>query len=203
MGKKDPSSKVSRFLTAILRHRAVEMGIPIRSDGYIRVRDLRDKVDFHLSLEELAELVRLDKKTRFSLIQEGEEWLIRANQGHSLKEVISEDLLTLISEEDVNKFPIAVHGTTLLAWESIQKMGLSKMERNHIHFAISDDLTQTLSGFRVKSEVLVYIDVKKCMHAGMTFWISKNHVILSSGIDGVIIPEFFSRVTDRTGKSLL
>jgi 2'-phosphotransferase len=33
--------------------------------------------------------------------------------------------------------------------------------------------------------------MEKAMKAGIEFYISKNNVVLSSGINGVIAPEFF------------
>lgn len=41
------------------------------------------------------------------------------------------------------------------------------------------------------------------MNAGIEFYISKNNVVLSSGINGVIAPEFFKAVFDRKGQDLL
>ncbi|OCL12457.1 hypothetical protein AOQ84DRAFT_386107 [Glonium stellatum] len=60
-------------------------------------------------------------------------FLIRANQGHSIK-VESEGLLTPITKEDMPE--LVVHGTTTAAWPLIMKTGgLRRMGRNHIHFA--------------------------------------------------------------------
>ena len=36
---------------------------------------------------------------------------------------------------DPSAYPVVVHGTYSKAWEQIRKQGLSKMRRNHIHFA--------------------------------------------------------------------
>ena len=41
------------------------------------------------------------------------------------------------------------------------------------------------------------------MADGIVFFISKNNVILSSGLDGVIPPKYFKLVRDRDGKVLL
>jgi 2'-phosphotransferase len=63
--------------------------------------------------------------------------LIRANQGHSLRGMNANMLLTpLTTMELSDPNAIIVHGTTRVAWEKhIQHGGLSRMRRNHIHFA--------------------------------------------------------------------
>lgn len=137
------------------------------------------------------------------------DYLIRANQGHSL-EVASENLLTPITEENLPS--VVVHGTTHAAWPQIVATGgLKKMARTHVHFASglpagfkSEDhdagAAPVISGMRNSSSVLVYVDIKKALEAGVKFWRSENGVILSEGDEnGVIGLQFFSRVEDRTG----
>ncbi|KAI4715307.1 hypothetical protein E4T48_08512 [Aureobasidium sp. EXF-10727] len=137
------------------------------------------------------------------------DYLIRANQGHSL-EIASENLLTPITDENLPS--TVVHGTTHAAWPQIVATGgLKKMARTHIHFASglpagfeSQDKdannAPVISGMRNSSSVLVYVDIKKAMEAGIKFWKSENGVILSEGDDkGVIGLQFFSKVEDRTG----
>ncbi|THY12360.1 hypothetical protein D6D01_08626 [Aureobasidium pullulans] len=137
------------------------------------------------------------------------DYLIRANQGHSL-EIASENLLTPITEENMPS--IVVHGTTHSAWPQIVATGgLKKMARTHVHFASglpagfkSEDkdgnAAPVISGMRNSSSVLVYVDIKKAMQAGVKFWTSENGVILSEGDEnGVIGLQFFSKVEDRTG----
>jgi 2'-phosphotransferase len=61
-------------------------------------------------------------------------WWIKANQGHSIKTVVDLNLKSIASIDDIPT-GIAVHGTDKKAWNSIEKQGLSKMKRNHIHLA--------------------------------------------------------------------
>jgi 2'-phosphotransferase len=65
-------------------------------------------------------------------------YLIRANQGHSIRTIAADDLLTRILPTDpAENIPsIAVHGTTHAAWPAIVASGgLKPMGRNHVHFA--------------------------------------------------------------------
>lgn len=145
-----------------------------------------------------------------------QDYLIRANQGHSVA-IASQDLLTPLTEAEIPE--TVVHGTTHGAWLLIAATGgLKRMDRVHIHFASglpaglrpvresSDELTQAvaaapvISGMRNSSTVLVYLDVRKAMAAGIAFWTSENGVILSEGDEnGVVGLEYFARVEDRTG----
>ncbi|KAK4541404.1 hypothetical protein LTR36_008005 [Oleoguttula mirabilis] len=151
------------------------------------------------------------------------DWRIRANQGHSLK-VEDEGLLTAITAENLPE--AAVHGTTHAAWPLILASGgLKRMTRNHVHFAAGlpagfTSLTEdrgddgsggeaaaaapVISGMRKSSTVLMYLDLRKAMDAGLKFWLSDNGVILSEGnADGLVPLEVFKRVEDRTGEGVL
>ena len=135
--------------------------------------------------------------------------LIRANQGHTMKTVAAEKLLTRLTLADVHTYPYVVHGTTARAWPLIKKTGLNKMERNHIHFAIGLPRDEgVVSGMRGSSAVLVELDLAAVLAAGtIPMFISDNKVILSPGVDGSggsIPPQYFKSVTNRkTGANLL
>lgn len=87
------------------------------------------------------------------------EYLIRASQGHTLKTVATKELLKLV--EEPFSTPV-IHGTNAEAWKSIKTQGLSRMGRNHIHFAVGlpSDRSVT-SGIRKSSTVFIYIDTEK------------------------------------------
>ncbi|KAF9690753.1 hypothetical protein EKO04_010988 [Ascochyta lentis] len=117
-----------------------------------------------VSFEELRGVVRENEKQRFSMVRVGEEgkeggeeeggegkgkgegegeeeandpfnYLIRANQGHSIK-IDTEGLLTPITVAANNIPNSVIHGTDDRAWPLIlQSGGLRRMTRNHIHFA--------------------------------------------------------------------
>ena len=81
---------------------------------------------------------------------------IRANQGHTIKDVEPE--LTKLQEP----FQIenVVHGTYEKNWDLIQKNGLSRMKRNHIHFAKGlPDQQGVISGMRQDCNLLIYVHI--------------------------------------------
>ena len=131
-------------------------------------------------------------------------FLIRATQGHSIKTVDAASFLEPLSLADESKLPdTVVHGTFHATWPVIlQSGGLRCMGRNHIHFATGPSLESVLavhtdgaaggklkiddsgviSGMRRDAQVLIYIDVRKALRAGVPLWRSENGVILSEGI---------------------
>ncbi|OQE30491.1 hypothetical protein PENFLA_c003G04029 [Penicillium flavigenum] len=131
-------------------------------------------------------------------------FLIRATQGHSIKTVDAASFLEPLSLSDESKLPdTVVHGTFHATWPAIlQSGGLRCMGRNHVHFATGPSLesvlavhadgsaqskskpddSRVISGMRRDAQVLIYIDVRKALKAGVPFWRSENGVILSEGI---------------------
>jgi 2'-phosphotransferase len=175
------------------------------------------------SLSKSADLasppVEKQEAEAFDAIPESDDpadYLIRANQGHSIK-VDIEGLLTPITFEAGNVPDTVIHGTNEHAWRLILKSGgLRKMSRNHIHFAsglpvgfktLTKDSAVTaeekeappvISGMRKSSTVLIYIDIRAAMEAGVKFYLSDNGVVLTEGDEkGILGSEFFKRVESR------
>ena len=205
------SEKLSRALTAVLRHNAVKLGLKIRPDGYIQVDDLLKSKQISQELgrmnvkdeplKVLQDIVGNCQKQRFSLTQIDSSWYMRATQGHSMKEVASDSLLNNITLKDVHKYPKVVHGTYRKVMKPIIRQGLSRMRRNHVHFGTSDSFNGNLSGFRSNSELLVYLNLEKAIDEGLKFFISENNVILCPGDDKGLIPsKYFKYIKERVWK---
>jgi 2'-phosphotransferase len=99
-------------------------------------------------------------------------WLIRAVQGHTIRNVLDEELLTPIT--DPFYYEEVVHGTYYNVVEPIMKTGLNKMARNHIHMAIGmPGKKGVISGMRGSCEVVVEVNIAKAMLQGkIPFYIS-------------------------------
>lgn len=123
------------------------------------------------------------------------DYLIRANQGHSI--VLSSESLQLTSILP-DELPVAVHGTFYPAYEAILESGyLSRMSRNHIHLQAAE--TTVISGMRADAEVLVFVDVARAVEeGGLKFWRSANEVVLTEGDgEGRLDLEYVQRIVDR------
>ncbi|KAK4800776.1 hypothetical protein SAY86_021263 [Trapa natans] len=198
---KDRIDALGRLLTRILRHMAAELNLNMRSDGYVKVQELLQlniKTFANVPLrghtvDDVKEAVRKDNKQRFSLLEEGDELLIRANQGHTVKIVETESLLKpIISADEVT---VCVHGTYKKNLKSILENGLNRMQRLHVHFSrgLPTD-GEVISGMRRDINVIIFLDVRKALEDGMKLYVSDNQVILTEGFDGVVPVKYFDRI---------
>jgi 2'-phosphotransferase len=223
-------NELSRTLSWVLRHKAIDLGLNMTTDGYVQVQELLNckhpRLKGKWTIQQIQEVVETNDKQRYKLemkpmsnfqlitvnyeAQQAEEesltLCIRANQGHSISIVDANLLFRHLTLDEVNLIPMVVHGTTTEAWEEhIRKKGLSRMSRTHIHFAqgLPKD-GNVISGMRQSCEVLVYIDTQKAFQDNIKFYQSENGVILSAGRNegGIIPPEYFSKVTDASGHLL-
>lgn len=235
--------QVSKKLSWLLRHGATSENLALDGGGYARVADVLANPKLRslkATFAEVRDIVRDNDKQRFALkprdgadeaSADPGDWLIRANQGHSVK-VESEGLLEPVTVAKGNLPEMVVHGTSRAAWTQIVASGgLRAMGRNHVHFAAglpsnfkrigvdgagsdatADGTTTSqdsaappvISGMRTSSTVLIYIALPRALEAGIKFWRSENGVVLSEGdAEGKIGMEFFERVEDRTGKEVL
>lgn len=206
-GRRDdpPEVRLSKTLAYALRHGAQELGLSMRSSGYVELRQLLALPLFRGYTEaQVEEVVRTNNKKRFTLTTDeaGETKYIRANQGHTLQLVRDEDLLTPI--EDAAELPTCIHGTYLKFWESIHEKGLSRMARNHIHFTPRETVSESheiVSSMRADCNLLLYVDVARALADGVKFYRSSNNVILSPGCDdtGALHRRYFLRAVKRDG----
>lgn len=236
------TEQLSRSLAYILRHGAEKEGLAIRPDGYIKLDDVLNRPRVKSvnmaeeeggkrrpALEDVQNVVEGNDKKRFELTQEGEEWLVRAVQGHSLKSVSELDNVELtldnyrkvLSTTDVEEDELAgeldsklglgqgegeglvevIHGTNSSAWEEILASGgLKPMTRNHIHLAKGKFGEKgVISGMRKTANRLVFVDINKALHDGIRFQVSSNRVVLTEGKEGMLGKEYFTKVEDSKG----
>eukprot|EP00667_Euglena_gracilis_P003040 EG_transcript_3053 len=203
-GGREPNEQYSRRLTRILRHSAKEDGIPIDDAGWVEVDVLLARQEFRgLQLPDVQRIVADCRKQRFCLKEEAGRHFIRANQGHSM-EVPDLDLQPVTAAAEA---PTVVHGTYHACWPTIQREGLCRMARQHIHFAVGrPGAGAVISGMRSNAQVLIFLDVEKCLQDGVLLLRSANNVILCPGVGdtGGLPPAYFKRVEDSaTGRILL
>lgn len=170
---------LSRALSRLLRHQAASAGITLDAEGYAPL----DKVlawgpirSLKPTFPEILKAVKESDKQRFAIklapgkedkegSEEAGDWLIRANQGHSIKLESGGLLRRLVlggggqqqqqqqgqkttegsegqereREDGGGTIPIpetVVHGTYFAFWDKIiQSGGLKPMGRNHVHFS--------------------------------------------------------------------
>ncbi|CAE8694079.1 unnamed protein product [Polarella glacialis] len=198
-------------MARVLRHTAAGQGLVIRPDGFCPVEGLlalQEFRSFGCSLADVQAAVNNNDKKRFELLQEADQVFVRAVQGHSIKAVADDELLTRLSSEKGNLPTVCVHGTYRRHLASILRQGLlvggGTSQRNHVHFAPFDPGDgRVISGMRYNCEVAIYLNLEGAIKAGVPFFQSANQVILSPGVQGVVAAEFISKVKDlKTGQWL-
>jgi len=196
--------KISKTLTQILRHKALELEIEIRPDGYCYLQKVLDcpwLSELEVTKEDVQQVVKRSDKKRFELKDEDGEVLIRAVQGHSMKVIDDNQLLQKL---DLTNLPdCCVHGTYRKYFESIKSVGLlagggqGQGFRNHVHFsAFAPGDKRVISGMRYDCDIAIWIDLKRAIQDEVPFYMSTNQVILSPGINGIIDKKYFKRARD-------
>lgn len=221
--------KISMQLSKILRHSAPGLGVEIRPDGFCRVDELLGlEVMKRLCATQaqspvctLKQVTQTNDKQRFEMTTIDGHHMIRAVQGHSIDAVSDRELAQPLTLNDALPKK-CIHGTYMKHWQSIQAKGLiagglidqaNGNQRNHIHFAPYNygdayeikgfNVGKPISGMRAGCDLVIHLDLRKALEAGIPFFKAKNDVILTSGIDGVLPVEFIQSVIDlKTGKEI-
>lgn len=206
------TTQLSKALTQLLRHGALQQGIQLTTDGFADWDQMRATLPqfAYVEFSTVERIVKQCSKQRFMLKTDptSGKRLIRCNQGHSfpLGVIAAEQLLTPLTLKDVHRYPFVVHGCPLAAWELIKFTGLNRMGRQHIHMAVGLPKSGgVVSGMRASSAITIEVDLVKALTAGIPFFVSENGVILSPGVhtSGVIPTAFFKKVVDRRSGRVL
>ena len=166
--------RASKFLSRHLRHRPDRLGLMLDAGGWVRVSDLLAAVarhGFSITPAELEEVVARNDKQRFSF--DARRMRIRANQGHS----VSFDL----ELEQVEPPPVLYHGTGGHTALAVERDGLRKMRRHHVHLS-ADSETARRVGARHGRPVVFEVDAAAMRAAGYCFFRSPNGVWLVDAV---------------------
>ncbi len=174
MNKKIEKS-ISKFLSLVLRHKPEVIGLNLDEQGWVPTEELISKYNanrhFPITFEELDYVVQHNNKKRFAFNEDNSK--IRASQGHSLEIKLNYDPL------EPPEF--LYHGTALKFLTSIEKTGIEKRNRHHVHLSANLDTALNV-GSRHGKPVILKISAQK-MHAdGHQFFCSENEVWLTEGV---------------------
>ncbi|KAF8238179.1 hypothetical protein L208DRAFT_1243941 [Tricholoma matsutake] len=214
--ERDVESQIFTHLSLLLCDDAKGGRLPMRKDGYVAMKDILTHPQLRgIDAFMLQKVIREDRKKRFKLmyklllapgsLSRTEMWWVRANQEHAVRclalHAVDSDLTEIYNADRVK---MVVHGTTMSAWESIKKQGLSRMDRNYIHLAEGLTSADVISGMSSSSEILIFINLQKALAAGIKFYLSSNRVVLTPGNErGFLEWQFFQRVERVTVKKTM
>ncbi|XP_011690926.1 PREDICTED: tRNA 2'-phosphotransferase 1 [Wasmannia auropunctata] len=186
---------LSKRLSYLLRHGAIREGLNIKPNGFVAVTELLNKSLHHYTIDDIKKVVKENNKQRFTLEIINGILEIKANQGHSISK-INELSLKILDSVDFD----IIHGTYFKCWPKIKTDGLSRMKRNHIHFAKGLNF---INGLRQNAELFVYINFRKAKEDGLVFLESDNGVVLCAGNSkGFIETKYFLKVITGDGQTL-
>lgn len=167
-------TRLSKYLSLVLRHVPAKVGIVLDSAGWVAVRDLLEgfkRQGLEISEADLKMIVETSDKKRFALSDDGLR--IRASQGHSVE--------VELGYEPARPPDVLYHGTVERFVGAIKVMGLNKGQRHHVHLS-ADVETAKKVGERRGKPVILTIDAAAMVREGMAFYISANGVWLTDAV---------------------
>lgn len=168
------NTRISKFLSLVLRHQPETIGINLDENGWADVNGLILKLNVNglaVTKEILDHVVETNSKKRFAYNED--RTMIRASQGHS----VSVDLGYEPKEPPV----ILYHGTASQFVDSIFKCGLQKGSRHHVHLSENIE-TATKVGQRHGKPVIFEVAAGQMFEDGFAFFVSENSVWLTDSV---------------------
>ena len=179
MEQRNSDVKLGRFLSLVLRHDPHAAGITLDEHGWADVNELLagvSRTGRKIDRVTLERIVRENNKQRYSFNGDGTK--IRANQGHSLQVDVE------LKAAQPPKY--LYHGTASRFLPAIQKEGIRKMSRQHVHLS-GDFETAMAVGKRHGIPVVITIDAGAMARDGVAFYRSENGVWLCGHVE----PKYF------------
>ncbi|MBX4960117.1 RNA 2'-phosphotransferase [Rhizobium binae] len=172
MTKAKLETEVSKYMSYVLRHAPEAAGLILDAEGWVSFDALEQAVASKddVSRADIIEIVENNPKKRFSLADNR----IRANQGHS----VEIDLALTVVEPPADLF----HGTSATAWHSIEREGLKKMLRHHVHLSADVETAKIVAMRRKGKHVILRVDAARMFSEGHSFFVSDNGVWLTESV---------------------
>ena len=167
-------TKISKFMSLVLRHKPDEIDLTLDAQGWVAVDSLLRGMasrGMQVTRSELDEVVATNEKKRFAYSEDGLR--IRASQGHSVE--VELGYQPAVPPEEL------FHGTADRNLEAIRRDGLKKMQRHHVHLS-SDRETARAVGMRYGPPVILVVKAGEMHRAGIAFFRSDNGVWLVDAV---------------------
>ncbi|MBE6754158.1 MAG: RNA 2'-phosphotransferase [Ruminococcaceae bacterium] len=166
-------TKLSIYLSCLLRHQPELLGLDMDVHGYVPVEQLINAINkagkHTITREILDQIVETDDKKRYKYSEGG--YRIKACQGHSIPWVIPE--LTYAPPP-----ALLYHGTTEQAYAKILSSGgISRMNRHAVHTqATAEPAWKSARRWKKQSPVVLVINAARMAEDGFQFGVSDNGV---------------------------
>jgi len=156
------ATRLSKFLSLVLRHRPSEYGLNMDDEGFVAFDDLVDIVVAEDILAEDAEdeimkIVDGSSRRRFEVV----DGRIRALYGHS------SGIRLNLPEHEAPEF--LYHGTTLGGAREIAKNGLKPLGRAFVHLSATEEEALAVGRRHCDEPVIIRIDTAATREQGIPF----------------------------------
>lgn len=169
-----PLTKISKFLSFVLRHNPDAIGLTLDDAGWAGITELIEKArktGLRLTPALIQQIVATSDKKRFAISSDGS--CIRANQGHSLP--------VELGLQETEPPYILYHGTARRNLAAISQEGIKRRNRNYVH--LSTDMDTALKvGVRHGQPVVLMVQAGKMFKNGIRFFCSENGVWLTDQV---------------------
>lgn len=170
---------LSKYISYLLRHHPETLKLKMDKQGWVKVDELIEKINEtrveKIDLDILLEIVRENNKQRFAIRENNWGMFIRANQGHTLKEVD-------MKFKAVMPPKVLYHGTGKKSVKSILEKGILAGRRQHVHLS-SDIETAVNVGSRHGYPKVFEVNAEQMNKDGVEFYLSENNVWLTNFVD--------------------
>lgn len=156
-------TKLSKFLSLMLRHRAADFGLTLDSEGFTDIEVVWAQVEKRFGAQyNRDDFLKVtgkseDGKARFEIV----DGRIRARYGHSAVRTVSYP--AVIPPEYL------YHGTTQEALDSIRQQGLTSQKRQFVHLSLDPDWAQTVGARHSRNTVVLRVRALDAHNAGHVF----------------------------------
>lgn len=168
--------KLSKLLTAILRHVPNSIGLTLSSEGWVQINELVKSIKihkphYHWLTEELVKAVAmLDPKGRFEV----KDNFIRARYGHSKRLGIK------VKYQEDREVKTLYHGTSISNLSAILKEGIKPMGRAMVHMTASIQDAIEVALRKSEKIVILEIDADKLRQEGFKVYKASDKVYVTS-----------------------
>ena len=184
------AEKLSKMMTAALRHKPGDFQIELQPDGFVRLETLAQSAQFRkqgATSRMLAAVVRSISKKRFMFTMRRGDIHVAATHGHSEGVLITQDTLVELSQSRAPEF--AYHATKFSHWHGILSRGLLKMGRTHVHLAVQPTQQE---GLRGGQDLLIVVRCQDLVKSGIRLYRTATNVLLTPGVTtGGLLPLHF------------
>jgi len=181
----DPEARVrlSKLLTAVLRHVPSSIGLSLSREGWTSVSELVARIRSHkpsykwLSEEHVRAIAALDPKGRFELRGD----FVRARYGHSKRLEVKVDY-----QEDLEVRRL-FHGTSASDLDAILREGIKPMNRAMVHLTTSIQDAIEVAMRKGREAVVLEIDADELRREGIKVYKASDRVYVVAYVPPVAI----------------